>query len=272
MTVLEESTRERNFPLTLRAGRSLPQNRVGNVSEPAKPKDEGRSIPVGIGTAILLFGFILQFFSVRQSLPIEIQIVSAVFVGATAFLFAVWAWYPPLARYRSERKHAGKEDRISRESLAKFQSYVELLKNMCSPQRIDTLVYNLNTLKGQSDFAKLPSLYPWTFYVDSLSVQLAGLFDLLRNDEGFERRSHWRLEQTFPHFGPPGASPLAEVGEAAGKPRQREGESLRQPVAKDRERITNAAGLVRRVSPWLCSRAAAHRQQERKEEAEWRNV
>jgi len=147
------------------------------VSEPAKPKDEGRSIPVGIGTAILLFGFILQFFSVRQSLPIEIQIVSAVFVGATAFLFAVWAWYPPLARYRSERKHAGKEDRISRESLAKFQSYVELLKNMCSPQRIDTLVYNLNTLKGQSDFAKLPSLYPWTFYVDSLSVQLAGLFD-----------------------------------------------------------------------------------------------
>src|SRR5437867_4301109 len=97
MTVLEESTRERNFPLTLRAGRSLPQNRVGNVSEPAKPKDEGRSIPVGIGTAILLFGFILQFFSVRQSLPIEIQIVSAIFVAVSAFLFIVWAWYPAIS-------------------------------------------------------------------------------------------------------------------------------------------------------------------------------
>src|SRR6059036_2483674 len=110
MTVLEESTRERNFPLTLRAGRSLPQNRVGNVSEPAKPKDEGRSIPVGIGTAILLFGFILQFFSARQSLPLEIQFVSAIFIAATTFLFAVWVWFPPIARYLSARNLSRKED------------------------------------------------------------------------------------------------------------------------------------------------------------------
>ncbi len=147
------------------------------MSESTKTKDEGRSIPVGLGTAVLLFGFILQFFSIRQNLPIEIQIVSALFVGASAFLFVVWAWYPPIARYRTERMAAKREDEISRENLGKFQSYVERLKNMCSPQRMDTLVYSLNNLKGQSDFTKLPSLYPWTYYVDSLSFQLAGLFN-----------------------------------------------------------------------------------------------
>ena len=146
-----------------------------SLSEPAKPKDEGRSIPVGIGTAILLFGFILQFFSVRQSLPIEIQIVSAIFVGITAFLFAIWVWYPPISRYWTERSSNTREDRISRDSLGTFESYVDRLKTMCSPQRMDSLVFNLNNLKGQSEFPKLPSLFSWTYYVDSLSAQLAGL-------------------------------------------------------------------------------------------------
>lgn len=146
------------------------------MSEPAKPRDEGRSIPVGIGTAILLFGFILNFFSVRQSLPIEIQIVSAIFVGVTAFLFAVWVWYPPLRRYWTERSSDTREDRISRESLGTFETYVDRLKSMCSPQRMDSLVFNLNNLKGNADFQKLPSLFSWTYYVDSLSAQLTGMF------------------------------------------------------------------------------------------------
>ncbi len=42
---------------------------------------------------------------------------------------------------------------------------------------MDSLVYNLNSLKGQSEFTKLPSLYPWTYYVDALSFQLTGLFN-----------------------------------------------------------------------------------------------
>src|SRR6266568_1872437 len=147
------------------------------MSEPAKSKDEGRSIPVGIGTAILLFGFILQFFSVRQNLPIEIQIVSAVFVGVTAFLFSIWVWYRPIARYWTEKKSAGREDRISRDNLGTFQSFVDRLKIMCSPQRMDSLVFNLNDLKGQPEFAKLPGLYPSTYYVDSLSAQLVELFN-----------------------------------------------------------------------------------------------
>ena len=146
------------------------------MTERAKPKDEGRSIPVALGTAILLFGFILQFFSSRQSLPIEIQIVSAIFGAASAFLFVVWAWYPAISHFWSERRSTGREDKISRESLAKFQSYVDRLKSMCSPQRMDSLVYILNNLKGQSEFQKLPSLYSWTYYVDSLSFQLTGLF------------------------------------------------------------------------------------------------
>src|SRR5438046_2085234 len=121
------------------------------MSEPTKPKDEGRSIPVGIGTAILLFGFILQFFSTRQSLPIEIQIVSAIFVGASALLFVVWAWYPPIARYWRERKSAEREDKISQESVERLQSYIERLQTFASGQRMDTPVYPLINLKSQPD-------------------------------------------------------------------------------------------------------------------------
>jgi len=147
------------------------------LTDSTKPKGEGRSVPVGIGTAILLFGFILQFFSVRQSLPIEIQIVSAVFVGATAFLFAVWAWYPPLARYRTERQQAGREDRISRESLENFQSYVEQLRKTCTGQYMDTILHPLQTLKAQGEFSKIPEMIPWINSVNSLIHQVAGLFD-----------------------------------------------------------------------------------------------
>lgn len=147
------------------------------MSEPTKSKDEARSIPVGLGTAILLFGFILQFFSVRQSLPIELQIVSAIFVGASAFLFLVWVWYPRFAHYLAEKKWIGKEDRISRESLETFQSLVERLKMTCSIQRMDALVFPLQNLKGQAEFNKLPDLYPWLYYVDSLSTQITALFN-----------------------------------------------------------------------------------------------
>src|SRR6266705_1990212 len=118
-----------------------------SLSEPAKPKDEGRSIPVGIGTAILLFGFILQFFSVRQNLPIEIQIVSAIFVGVTAFLFVVWVWYPSLGRYFTERRSAGREDRLARENMETLNSYID----------------------------KLPELYFVTYYIDALTFQLRTL-------------------------------------------------------------------------------------------------
>jgi hypothetical protein len=149
-----------------------------SLSEPAKPKDEGRSIPVGIGTAILLFGFILQFFSARQSLPLEIQYVSTIFIAATAFLFAVWVWFPPIARYLSARNVSGKEDRISRENLASFQSYVNGLKRNCQVQRSDSLMYPLQNMRSQSD--ALPDLNPWVYYVDTLCSQLVALFDRIQ--------------------------------------------------------------------------------------------
>ena len=148
------------------------------MSEPTKTKEEGRSIPVGLGTAVLLFGFIIQFFSVRQSLPIEIQIVSAIFVGASAFLFLVWAWYPPIARYRIDRKWEGKEDRISRLNLELFQSYVNGLKRNCQVQRSDSLMYPLQNMRSQSN--ALSDLNPWVYYVDSLCSQLVGLFDRIQ--------------------------------------------------------------------------------------------
>jgi len=147
------------------------------VSEPATSRDEGRSIPVGIGTAILLFGFILQFFSVRQSLPVEIQIVSAVFVGFTAFLFVVWVWYPPIVHYWGRKRLAGQEDGISRESLGTFQSYVECLRTICMGQGMVTMLYPLQNLKSQNEFSKLPDLNPWIYFTQSLTMQLAGLFN-----------------------------------------------------------------------------------------------
>lgn len=153
------------------------------MTEHAKTKDEGRSIPVGIGTAILLFGFILQFFSVRQSLPIEIQFVSALFIAATAFLFIVWVWYRPIARYWTEKRLAGRENRISRGSVGALKSHIERLQTFANGQRLDTPVYPLNTLKGQGgEFSKIPEFYPWTRDVDNLCGQLIGLLGWIEVD------------------------------------------------------------------------------------------
>ncbi len=146
------------------------------MSESAKPKDEGRSIPVGIGTAILLFGFILQFFSVRQSLPIEIQIVSAIFVGATAFLFVVWVWYPSFGRYFTERRSAGREDRLARENMETLNSYIDKLRALGTTERNDNVVYPIRVLKGSGgEWNKLPELYFVTYYIDALTFQLRTL-------------------------------------------------------------------------------------------------
>jgi hypothetical protein len=148
------------------------------LTEPAKPKDEGRSIPVVLGTAILLFGFILQFFSSRQSLPFEIQIVSAVFVAVAAILFLGWAWYPPFARSWERRSTSGREDKISRQSVRTFQSFVNGLKRHCQVNRSDSLMYPLQNMRNQSN--ALPDLNPWVYYVDNLCSQLVGLFDRIQ--------------------------------------------------------------------------------------------
>lgn len=146
------------------------------MSEPTKPKEEGRSVPGIIATAILLFGFILQFFSVRQNLPFEIQVVSAIFAAASAFLLVVWVWYRPLARYWTEKKSAGREDKISRESMDGLNSYIDKLRALGTTERNDNIVYPIRVLKGSGgDWNRLPELYFVTYYIDALSFQLKSL-------------------------------------------------------------------------------------------------
>ena len=147
------------------------------MSEPKPSKDEKPTAPGIITAAITIAGFAFLYLSQAQSLPVIERVLFGGIVAASILLFLYWIWYQPIARWWTKRSSNVREDRISRESLGIFQSYVDRLKVMCSPQRMDSLVYNLNSLKGQSEFQKLPSLYSWTYYVDSLSGQLAKLFN-----------------------------------------------------------------------------------------------
>ncbi len=129
-----------------------------------------------IGTIASITTVAILFATQRAQLSFPAQVAVVSVIGILIILLFVWIWYRPIVGYRTERGLAGREDKVSRESLAKFQTYVEHLKTTCSPQRMDSLVYVLNNLKGQAEFQRLPTLFPWTYYVDALSFQMMELF------------------------------------------------------------------------------------------------
>src|SRR2546425_10970976 len=106
--------------------------RAIEMTDPTKPKDEGRSIPGIIATAITIAGFAVLLSTQRQQLSFPEQLIYALVIGTSAIAFSVWVWYRPISRYLSERSFATREDNISRESLGTFQSYGERLRTMCS--------------------------------------------------------------------------------------------------------------------------------------------
>jgi len=145
----------------------------------AEPNDEGRaSIPAVITTVISLAGFAIFFVTQSSQLPLLAQLAVASLIVALGILFGIWIWYRPIARYWTEKKSAGREDRISRENLASFQSYVNGLKRNCEAQRSDSLVYPLQNMRSQSN--ALPDLNPWVYFVGNLCSQLIGLFDRIQ--------------------------------------------------------------------------------------------
>src|SRR5256885_17246941 len=100
------------------------------MSEPAKPKDEKPSAPAIITTAITVACFAFLYLSQAQSLPVIERVLFGGIVAVSILLFLYWIWYQPIARYWTERKSAEREDRISRDNLGTFQSYVDRLKSM----------------------------------------------------------------------------------------------------------------------------------------------
>ncbi len=147
------------------------------MSEPAKPKDEGRSVPGVIATAITIAGFAFLLSTQRQQLSFPEPFLDTLLIGTSALAFFVWVWYRPISRYWREKSMATREDRVSRESLENFQSYVEQLRKTCTGQYMDTILHPLQTLKAQAEFSNIPEMIPWINSVNSLIHQVAGLFD-----------------------------------------------------------------------------------------------
>jgi len=148
------------------------------LSEPTKSKDEKPTTPGIITTAITIAGFAFLYLSQAQSLPTTERVLFGGIVALAILLFLYWVWYQPIARYWTQRSSNQREDRISRENLASFQSYVNGLKRNCQVQRSDSLVYPLQNMRSQSN--ALPDLNPWVYYVDNLCSQLFGLFDRIQ--------------------------------------------------------------------------------------------
>src|SRR5437867_557912 len=117
------------------------------LSEPRESKVDSPSIPGVITTAITVAGFAFLYLTQRQSLSPFEQLVFGLIIAVSILLFLNWIWYRPIAHYWTERSFDRREDRISREGLVNFESFVDRLKSICSPQRMDSIVYSLNSLK-----------------------------------------------------------------------------------------------------------------------------
>jgi hypothetical protein len=137
------------------------------LTEPQK--DEGRSIPAVIGTALLLAGFVLQFFSVKQNLPFEVQIASALIVGVSAILFLVWVWYRPIRGWYQ----IWKRNRIARRNMPELFALLDRFRQFVD-SGITQPYFFLYQLKGRGTaFSSLPlPMYPYypQMFAANLSV------------------------------------------------------------------------------------------------------
>ena len=127
-----------------------------------------------IGTIASVTTVAILFATQRQQLSFPAQVAVVSVLGILIILLFVWIWYRPIASYWTERRSVGTEDKISRESLDTFQSYVERLRGFATGI-MDSPIYPLSNLKSQADFTSIPDFNPWLSYVQNLCVQFSRL-------------------------------------------------------------------------------------------------
>ena len=124
------------------------------------------SIPAVIGTALLLAGFLLQFFSSRPTLPIEVQIVSSGIIAIAAILFIVWVWYRPVRRFFKNWRR----DRIARKNYPRLVRFVERFRDFAGESRFGSSQFVFNNMKNTEGFRNLNLVDGW--YTDLMSSDL----------------------------------------------------------------------------------------------------
>ncbi len=141
----------------------------------AEPKRAGYPpIERVIGTIASITTVAILFATQRAQLSLPAQVAVVSVIGILIILLFVWIWYRPIVRYRTERRLAGREDKISRENLETFQSHIERLRAFATGV-MDSPIYPLSNLKSQPDFSSIPDFNPWISYVGNLCVQFSRL-------------------------------------------------------------------------------------------------
>lgn len=111
-------------------------------------------------------GLVLQFFSARQNLSIEVQIASALIVGTSAILFVVWVWYRPLRRWNEEWRR----NRNSRRSYPQLARFCERFRAFTEYNMTNNPQYVIGNIRNNPGFDSVLVVEP--HYANMLAYDL----------------------------------------------------------------------------------------------------
>src|SRR5436309_2395351 len=138
-----------------------------------EPKEEKSPLIAIVSAIVLIIGVGVSLASSSPNISREAFLLLSAGLLLSAIVLFVSLLRQPIAHYWTEKRSAGREDRISHESLDTFQSYVERLRGFAT--LLDSPIYPLSNLKSQADFTSIPDFNPWLSYVQNLCIQFSRL-------------------------------------------------------------------------------------------------